>query len=141
MLRRDAAGEFNLVRFAQVVDQVEAQRIELSDWSIEVDESGSIQLSGLDLPAGHRYLIIRRGETAGLDVHLPVELPVIAHSVAGSVFGRINAHWSLVDTNADNATARIGGITSAGSHRTDFKAIENSFRLGAPERKAATAAR
>ena len=129
VLRRDAAGEFNLVRFAQVVDQVEAQRIELSDWSIEVDESGSIQLSGLDLPAGHRYLIIRRGETAGLDVHLPVELPVIAHSVAGSVFGRINAHWSLVDTNADNATARIGGITSAGSYRTDFKAIENSFRL------------
>ena len=129
VLRRDAAGEYDLIRFAQIVDQVEARRTELRGWSSKVKEDGSIQLSGLSLPSDHRYLIVSSGETAGSNIELPVELPVIARSVAGSRIGRINAHWSLADTNAENATTRIGGITSAGSYRTDFKAIENSFRL------------
>ncbi len=128
LLRNDDGG-FQLVRFGTIADRVEAQRVELEGWSLNVRTDGAIQLAGLQQPPDHRYLIVTRHGAEGLDPRLPVELPVVAHSVAGSRIGRINAHWSLADTNAENATTRIGGITDTGGYRTDFQAIENSFRL------------
>lgn len=125
---RQENGEFQLVRFETIVERVEARRVELKGWSLGVGEDGSLSLADLKLPTGHRYLIVQRG-AVGSPLLLPVELPIIARSVADSRIGRINAHWSLADTNDENATTRIGGITKAGSYRTDFKAIENSFRL------------
>ena len=129
VLVRDDSGSFDVVRFEKIAARVESQRIELQDWSLEVQEDGSIQLNGLKRPHDHRYLIVRRGETDASSIQLPVELPVAVRSVAGSPVGRINAHWSLADTSEENATTRLGGITAAGSYRTDFQAIENSFRL------------
>ena len=129
VLLRDDSGSFQVVRFEKIADQVEAQRVELQDWSLKVQDDGSIQLNNLKRPNDHRYLIVRRGESGIESLQLPVELPVSARSRAGSPVGRINAHWSLAETNAENATTRLGGITTTGSYRTDFQAIENSFRL------------
>jgi len=129
VLLRDDRGSFDVVRFEKIADRVESQRVELQDWSLEVQEDGSIQLSDLKRPHDHRYLIVRRGETAASSIQLPVELPVAARSTTGSPVGRINAYWSLAGTAEENATSRLGGITAAGSYRTDFQAIENSFRL------------
>ncbi|MFP6766182.1 MAG: hypothetical protein VB858_21290, partial [Planctomycetaceae bacterium] len=129
VLARNDSGSFDVVRFEKIADRVESPRVELQDWSLEVQEDSSIQLSDLKRPHDHRYLIVRRGETAASSIQLPVELPVAARSTTGSPVGRINAYWSLADTSGENATSRLGGITAAGSYRTDFQAIENSFRL------------
>tara|TARA_Y100001934_G_C12380045_1_gene791801 strand:+ start:1530 stop:3938 length:2409 start_codon:yes stop_codon:yes gene_type:complete len=122
-------GEFDVVRFGKIADRVEAQRVELKGWSLSAEDDGAIKLSGLRRPAGHRYIIVRRGEESNEQLALPVELPVVARSVAGSRIGRINAHWALADTIDENATSRLGPITKTGTYRTDFQAIENSFRL------------
>ena len=129
VLVRDGNGSFDVVRFDKIADQVESQRVKIQDWSLDVQEDGSIQISDLKRPRHHRYLIVRRGETDASSIQLPVELPVVVRSPTGSPVGRINAHWSLAEDSEDGATTRIGGITSTGRFRTDFQAIENSFRL------------
>jgi len=121
--------EYKLDRFETIAERVESQRIELDGWKLKIQKDGAIQIYGLKPPPNHRYLIVKRGRAKGVDPQLPVELPVVARSMAGSRIGRINAHWSLADSNAENATTRLGGITRSGSYRTDFQAIENSFRL------------
>ncbi len=129
VLQRNKDGTFQLVRFSEVADLVESHLKELYHWSIKSSQDGSIRIANLHRPRDHRYLLIRLGVENDPELHLPVELPVSAESEAGSVIGRINAHWSLADTTAENATTRIAGITAEGSYRTDFQAIENSFVL------------
>ncbi|HAY82017.1 MAG TPA: hypothetical protein DCY79_19610 [Planctomycetaceae bacterium] len=129
VLVRDQSGRFQVTRFEKIAEQVEAQRVELQDWTLHVQDDGAIQLSNLKRPDDHRYLIVGRGDAEAQALHLPVELPVSARSQAGSPIGRINAHWALAETDLDQATTRLGGITATGSYRTDFQAIENSFRL------------
>jgi len=129
VLLRQSNGEFELVRFETIVELVKSKRQELKGWSLRCHADGGIEIGGLSRPRDHRYLIICRGEEMNPPVELPVELPLIAHSHAGSEIGRINVHWSLADTDPEHATARIAGITAEGGYRTDFQAIENSFVL------------
>ena len=129
VLQRDLDGEIEVVEYASIATSVEAQRIELNGWSVECQPDGAIVIHGLRLPMNHRYLIISRPATAETSIELPVELPVEATSFAGSVIGRINAHWALEENSPENATTRLAGITSDGSYRTDFQAIQNSFVL------------
>ena len=128
VLQRNDDGEFQLVKFGSIVGIVENQRVELKNWTVKCSQDGAIVIDDIHQPSSHRYLIIRRGEIEE-GVQLPVELPVKVMSTAGTQIGRINAHWALEDTTAENATTRLGGITSDGSYRTDFQAIENSFVL------------
>ncbi|MCH2371417.1 MAG: hypothetical protein MK324_12915 [Pirellulales bacterium] len=129
VLQRNRDGTFQLIRFSEVADLVESHLTELHHWSLRCNQDGSIRIENLKRPRDHRYLLIRPGMESGPELQLPVELPVSAESEAGSVIGRINAHWSFADTTAENATTRIAGITAEGSYRTDFQAIENSFVL------------
>ena len=129
VLLQSKNSEYKLVRFETIAERVESQQVELDGWTLNTQKDGAIQFDGLQLPPNHRYLIIKRGGAKGVDPQLPVELPVVARSMAGSRIGRINAHWSLADTNPDNARTRLGGITMTGGYRADFQVIENSFRL------------
>ncbi len=126
---RDQDRKFTLQPYQNIEALVESQREELKGWTLTVKENGAIQIQGLKRPPGTRYLIVRMNKQNRNQVQLPVELPVTARAVSGNRVGRINAHWSLDETDENTAKTRIAGITSSGGYRTDFQAIENSFRM------------
>ena len=129
VLARAEDGSFGLHRFESMADKVRSHRIELKGWSLSVDDRGGIEISNLEVPAGSRYLIFTSATDEASELLLPTDLPIVIRSQAGNRLGRFNAYRALQETNAESATTRISGITEAGGYRTDFQAIENSFRL------------
>ncbi|WP_298860916.1 hypothetical protein [uncultured Gimesia sp.] len=129
VLVRGADGEFTLQPYSKVAARVESQREELKGWNLTVEEDGTIRIQGLQRPPGTRYLIFQSGSPDSKKVQLPAELPLTARAAAGNRVGRINAYWALDDVDAESAKSRIAGITLIGGFRTEFQAIENSFRL------------
>lgn len=129
VLVRSVDSQFNLLPYSAIATQVASQREELKGWTLTVEDNGAIRIHGLQRPPGTRYLIIQSGDQDSKKVQLPVELPVTAQAVAGNRIGRINAYWALEEIDPESAKTRVAGITPSGGYRTDFQAIENSFRL------------
>ena len=128
VLMRGADEEFQLRRFRDVRDTVEARRHQLTDYKLVTGEANTLRITNVKVPADCRFLIIRAATEFGKSVQLRADAGLTLRAKAGNRIGRgANIYWALDESDSDGLSTRVGAILADGGFRAEFQATENSI--------------
>lgn len=127
VLQCQADGRFELVKFAGIAGQAEAQLQSVTGFTVR-EEQGTVRIEGLEVPFQSRYLILSNPANAEEALDFPTLAPVELFARAGNRLGRENVYWVLDDDPAMAAATRVPGIPATGDQATEFNANETGYR-------------
>lgn len=127
VLLREPSGEFRLVAAREIRDLAELNRQKLAGFQLTKGDDGTPQLSGINVGAGQRFLILSHTNPSELGPGLDRDVPVRLRSQAGNRLLRETIYWDIDESLPGGAESRIAGITSDGEYRAVFQACQNSI--------------
>jgi len=135
VLQRQSDGNFLLKRFGEFKRQADQQQHVLNGYRVE-HAGDRLRITGLDVPAHFRYLILSNPAAAQEAIDLPSLEPVRLWAKAGNRLGRENVFWVLDESLDQNGLTKVPGIPTDGKEYTEFQATEASYKLlqNGPER-------
>ena len=126
VLVRQADGSFRLRPYSEIHAVASARWPVLEGWRLEATSENSVKLTGIQWPAGYRFLRIEANGAFGAGIELAATGGLTLRSRAGNRLGRINVYWALSGSEPALRKTRIVGIPLDGMYRTEFQAIEAS---------------
>jgi hypothetical protein len=137
VLIRGQGGEFKLRPFHEIQEAADAKRHELKHLRLEHDGSGTVRISGIEMPEDCRFLVLSNPSQGGAALDAPADMPATLFSKAGNQLGRMNVFWAAADDDKEGKKTRVGAITAAGDFWPVFYAVEastNQAHAGPPRR-------
>ncbi len=130
VLSRTADGDFELVRYEKIREQVDRQRTKIKSFRLERGgrpEDRPAMLTGLTIPAETRFLLVTHPHAEQHQLTLDREFPVALRSKAGNRLQRETIWWVFDEAAPGGKDCRIAGIAPTGEYRAVFQANQSSI--------------
>ncbi|MFV2066199.1 MAG: hypothetical protein ACC645_04410 [Pirellulales bacterium] len=129
VLQRKPDGEFVVRPFREFASAADARLHEVTGYTVEKGEDGSVRISGLKIPDDDQYIILSNpaGANEALDFH--VFQPTRLRSKAGTRLGRDNTYWVLDASLDPQSKTRVAGIPPSGKQHSEFNATEEGIKI------------
>jgi len=129
VLQRKPDGNFVVRRFGEFASAAHARLHEVTGYTAEKEDDGSVRISGLNIPDAHQYILLSNPAGTNEALDFPAFQPTRLRSKAGTRLGRDNTYWVL-DASLDPAgTTRVAGIPPNGKEHSEFNATEESIKI------------
>ena len=128
VLMRGADMEFQLRKFRDVHEIVDAQRHQLTDYKLVPGPANALRITNIKVPADCRFLVISAASEFGKSLQLSADAGLTLRATAGNRIGRgANIYWALDESDPAGRSTRVGAILADGGFRAEFQATENSI--------------